>query len=132
MKGQLFIVSGQWQLEGRSDGVVGDDGDLVDEGLAHGLAGVRGAVSEYVVDVVADLGLVGGGEGLRRLVEVELQVGLAGAQLLGLGLEGGQPFADVGVFVVEGALLERDQVPVDRRAGVLELAGDGGEFVALA
>jgi hypothetical protein len=116
-------------LERWSDGVVGDVGDVVDEGFAHGLAGVGCAVGEDVSDVVADLGLVGGVEGLGWLVEVELQLGLAGAELFGLGFEGGESFADVGVFVVEGAFLERDQVPVDRGAGVLELAGDGGEFL---
>jgi hypothetical protein len=132
LEGQPFIVVGQWQLERWSDGVVGGDGDLVDERFAHGFAGVGCAVGEDVMDVIADLGLIGEGEGLRRLVEFELQLGFGGAQLFGLGLEGGQAVTDVGVFVVEGALLERDQVPVDRGAGVLELAGEGGEFVALA
>jgi RimJ/RimL family protein N-acetyltransferase len=56
LEGQPFIVAGQWQLERGSDGVVGDDGDLMDECLAHRLAGVRRAVGEDVLNVVADLG----------------------------------------------------------------------------
>src|SRR5439155_16555491 len=84
-RGQPFIVAGQWQFEGGADGVVGDDNDLVDECFEHRLAGVRGAVGEHGVDVVADLGLVRGGEGLRRLVEVELQLGLTGAKFVWTG-----------------------------------------------
>jgi len=52
--------------------------------------------------------------------------------LLALGLQGGQPVPDTGVLVIEGALLEGDQVAVDGGAGVLQLAGDRSEFVAQA
>src|SRR5687768_11801272 len=41
VKGQPVVVAVQGQLEDRSDGVVGDDRDLVDKGLEQGLAGVR-------------------------------------------------------------------------------------------
>ena len=79
MEGRPFVVAGEGEFEARPDGVVGGDGDLVDEGLEHGLAGVGGAVCEDVSDAFADLAEVAGGEGLGWLVEFVFQLGLAGA-----------------------------------------------------
>lgn len=64
-------------------------------------------------DAGADLGKVAGGERLGRLFELELQLGFAAAELFGLVLELGEPGSDTWVVIVEGALLEGDQIPVD-------------------
>ncbi|MGN9913548.1 hypothetical protein ACTMTJ_39030 [Phytohabitans sp. LJ34] len=44
--------------------------------------------------------------------------------------EAGEPVADLGVIVVEGAAFEGDQIAVGRCGGVLKFAFDGGELVA--
>ena len=61
VEGQPFVVASDGEFEDRPDGVVCDDQDLFDHGLAHGLAGVGDAAGEDVPDAVADLGLIGRG-----------------------------------------------------------------------
>jgi hypothetical protein len=51
--------------------------------------------------------------------------------LFGLVRERGEPIADVDVFVVEGAFLEGDQVPVDGGAGVFQFPDGRGQLIAL-
>ena len=74
-----MVFPGQWHPEVGADRAVAEDFDLVDESFEQGLAGVGCAVVEDVCNLVADLGQVAGGGTFWRLVEVELELGLAGA-----------------------------------------------------
>jgi hypothetical protein len=76
-----FVFAGQWHPEVGPDGAVAEDFDFVDEPFEECLAGVGCAAAEDLFDLVADLGEVAGGGTLRRLVELELELGLAAAEL---------------------------------------------------
>ena len=85
--------------------------ELLDEGFALG----RGATLEDVVDVIGQrVEFVARGH-RGRLVEQSDQFVAAGLQLFRLGPECRQPVLQQGG--VEGAVLERGQVAVDRGAG---------------
>ncbi|UQU66782.1 hypothetical protein COUCH_11160 [Couchioplanes caeruleus] len=126
--GWPFVVSGARELKDGSDGVVRDDCDLVDQGFKECLAGVVRLVREDVSDLSPYRCQVSWRERLGWLFEVEFEFGFAGAQCLGLDLEGVQASADLGCVVVEGAFLEGGEVAVDSTGVVADLFLDGGEL----
>jgi hypothetical protein len=98
------------------------DLDPGDQRLDQGLALVRGAGADDVIDVLCDLQERGS---WRRG-----QLVAAGAQLRCAGLEMGEPGGEV--FLVKAALLERSQVAVCRGAGPGQLVLRGGQLRAPA
>ncbi|WP_203799171.1 hypothetical protein [Paractinoplanes tereljensis] len=102
----------------------------MDHGVEQRLAGVVGLVGDDVSDLCADGCQVGLGEGVGRFFEVEVEVGLAGAQGLRLVLERAEAGFDLGVVVVEGAAFEDGEVAVDGGGVVFELLLHCGELFA--
>jgi hypothetical protein len=102
------------------------DLNLVDEGFDEGLALDVGADLDDRADVISDLAEGGAGGHDRLVVDLFGEFGLAVAQLLVLGAQGGEPGGEG--LLVEGASLERAEVAVDGLLGLGEFGFDGGEF----
>jgi hypothetical protein len=103
-----------------------EDLDLVDECFDEGFALKVGADFDDRIDVVCDLaeGCAWGHDGF--VVDLCGEFGVAAAELLLLGAEGGESGGEG--FFVEGSALEGGQVAVDGLVGLGEVGLDGGEF----
>nr|WP_296072754.1 hypothetical protein [uncultured Actinoplanes sp.] len=113
LQGQPFAVARGWDAEAWDHAVVAQDLDVLDERLKHRLLRLVAACCDDLADLVSDQRQALGRRSGRRLIEIELHAGLVGTQLFCLFPEAGEPDLDVGVFVVESALLERGQIAVD-------------------
>ncbi len=102
------------------------DLDFLDERFDESLAPVVGAGPADQRDLVGDGGETGPGRHRRWYVDLVGEFGAAMAELGALGQQVREAAGED--LLVEGAALERGEIPVDGLAGPGEFRVDGGEF----
>jgi hypothetical protein len=104
------------------------DLDLGDQGFDERFALAVAASGDDLVDVVGHIAQRGGWRHRRFCVKLAGEFVAAGSELPGLGLELSEAACEV--FGLEGAVLERGEVPGNRRVGPGQFLLGGGEFAA--
>jgi hypothetical protein len=123
-------VRGLRDAEYGNDAAWAGDLDLCDQRFDERFALAVRAGGDDLVDVIGDLDERGGWRHHRFCVELAGEFVAAGRELPGPCVERGEPVGEV--FGVQGAVLERGQVPVGRRAGPGQLVLGRGQFGASA
>jgi hypothetical protein len=126
----MFCVRGLRDAEHGNDVAWTGDLDLCDQRFDERFALAVRAGGDDLVDVIGDLDERGGRRHHRFCIELAGEFVAAGRELPGPGLERGEAAGEV--FGVQGAVLERGQVAVDRRAGSGQLVLGPGQFGAPA
>jgi hypothetical protein len=126
----MFCARGLRDAEHRNDAAWTGDLDLCDQRLDECFALAVRAGGDDLVDLIGDLDERGGRRHHRFCVELAVKFVAAGRELPRPGLERGEPAREV--LGVQGAVLERGQVTVGRRAGPGQLVLGRGQFSAAA